>query len=53
MHAYPFKSVYTFENNFCGFCTDIVNAVGVHSKRVMLLNQYDTIKRGSASWNKS
>lgn len=28
MSAYPFKSVYTFANNFCGFCIDIVNVTG-------------------------
>lgn len=49
MHTYPFKSVYTFENNFCGFCTDIVNVVGARSIEIILLEQSYTIKRWSVS----
>lgn len=47
MHTYPFKSVYTFENNFCGFCTDIVNVISAYFKKILLLIQTHTTQRQS------
>lgn len=51
MSAYPFKSVYTFANNFCGFCIDIVNVTGAHFKDILLMAVFLATQRQTFIWH--
>lgn len=51
MHTYPFKSVYTFANNFCGFCIDIVNVTWAHFRDILLMAVILATQRQPLIWH--
>lgn len=51
MSAYPYKSVYTFAKNFCGFCIDIVNVTSEHFSDILLMGVVHTTQSNPLIWH--